>query len=365
MNGLAAGPNVALETAPPPASSAPASPTTLSSPAKHERSLLPEAPRRVRVGMPQLDAGGLSEGWLLRYAGDLHWEAIARRLGTASDEIRGAGGERLYSTVVAVRARYGPSLAAVRENDVLDARIEVVPVGRACAWGRLGVSVESTGGSNRGAACGRAARERALSLELLTTFAVRDRAPGASHALRMMPPAPALAASWPADVLRGSPPALAPLARAVRRREPLDDDFSGPVLAREREREREREDVRPLGEVEYEPSPYADYNGAGLLYFAAYVTIADTAERQLVRRLRLADTGDTDWAVATSAVRRDVYYLENLPLGSRLAAQLLSFEATAQATTSHLRLIRVDDGRRMAEVITRRRRLATAAGGPP
>jgi len=358
MNGRAGGPSVALETAPPPVPLAPPSPVTLSPPAKPDGGL-PQALRRVRVGMPQLDASGLSEGWLLRYAGDLQWEAIARRLGVASHEIRGPGGERLYSTVVAVRARYGPSLAAVRENDVLDARIEVVPVGRACAWGRLGMSVEPAGASVPSAAARRAAGDRTLSLELLTTFALRDHAPGTSNALRMMPPAPALAASWLADVPRGSPPTIAQLARAVRRGDPLDDDFSGPVLGGAGA----REGKHPLGEVVYEPSPYADYNGAGLLYFAAYVTIADTVERQLVRRLGLAHTGDSDWAVATSAVRRDVYYLENLPLGASLTAQLVSFEATAQATTSHLRLIRAEDGHRMAEVITRRRHLATAAGG--
>jgi len=66
---------------------------------------LPEAPRRIRLGMPQLDPGGLSEGWLLRGAGDRHWQAIARRLGVATDEIRGDTGQRLYPTVVAVRAR--------------------------------------------------------------------------------------------------------------------------------------------------------------------------------------------------------------------------------------------------------------------
>jgi len=362
-NGRSGGPSVALETA------APAPSQSVSSPATRERAL-PEAPRRVRVGMPQLDAGGLSEGWLLRYAGDLQWEGIARRLGVASDEIRGAGGERLYATVVAVRARYGPSLAAVGENDVLDARIEVVPVGRACAWGRLGVGVDPAGACTQRAESGRSVGARALSLELLTTFAVRDRVRGAANALnanalKMMPPAPALAASWMAEVPHGSPPAIARLARAVRRGDPLDDDFAGPVLDRARDRERAQEDGRPLGEVVYEPSPYADYNGAGLLYFAAYVTIADTAERQLVRRLRLGDTGDLDWAVATSVVRRDVYYLENLPLGASLTAQLLTFEATAQTTTSHLRLLRGDDGRRMAEIITQRRRVVTGGAGRP
>jgi len=236
-------------------------------------------------------------------------------------------------------------------------------VGRACAWGRIAVSFDSGGVVSAGAV-----GERVLSLELLTTFAVRERAPGTSNALKMMPPAPALAAAWAAAVPAGSPPHISRLARAARRGEPLDDDFAGPVLARSVARQvaspgDQGGPVSPLGAMVYEPSPYVDYNGAGLLYFASYVTIADTAERQLVRRLGLVAGDDGDFALATSPVKRDVYYLENLPLGACLTAQLLRFDVTAHTTTSHVRLVRTDDGRRMAEVVTQRRRHASGRGG--
>jgi probable biosynthetic protein (TIGR04098 family) len=323
----------------------------------------PDSPRRIRVGMPQLDAGGLSENWLLRHAGDLQWEAIARRLGVSTDEIRGEGGERLYPTVVAVRGRYPASLAAVRENDVLDTSVEVVPAGRACAYGRIVTRFagrdhrsadrdrdrHGEGEGDRGGAT--TTGEHLLALELLTTFAVRE---GVAGGLRMMPPGQALARRWSAP--EGVPPAIARLARAARRLEPVDDAFAGPPLMRA------ASGGSPLGAVDYEPSPYGDYNGAGLLYFASYVTIADTAERQLVRRLGLADeTGAADgprgidWALGTSAVRRDVYYYDNLPLGGSLTAALLGFEREAGAVATHMRISRAADGRRMADIITRRR----------
>ena len=109
--------------------------------------------------MPHLDAGGLSENWLFRDAGDRHWEAIARGLGVTTDEIRSESGERLYPTVVAVRARYDVPLARVRENDLFEAAAEVVPCGRACAHGRVVAAI----GGQRGR----------FVLELLTTFAAR------------------------------------------------------------------------------------------------------------------------------------------------------------------------------------------------
>jgi probable biosynthetic protein (TIGR04098 family) len=273
----------------------------------------------LRVGMPHLDAGGLSENWLLRHAGDLHWDAIGRRLQAASDEIRAQGGQRLYPTFVAVRARYELPLSAVRENDSLDTAIEVVPCGRACAHGRFLAGV----------------RGRRFDLELLSTFAQRD----AQGGLKMALPAARLAARWnPVE----NDPSIARLARAARRGEPLAND---PLRGRERP---------PLGRVGYEPSPYADYNGAGLLYFASYVTIADTAERQLVTALGLSALGGPDWALRTSPVQRDVFYYCNLALGQSLTAELLAFEREAAGVRTRVRLRRSDDGVCMADLVTRR-----------
>ena len=119
---------------------------------------LPAAPRRIRIGMPQLDVGGLSEGWLYRTCGDLHWEAIGRELGVSSDGFRAEEGQRLYPTVVALRAGYGAPLAAVHENDVLAAKVLVRPCGRACAHGRIDLTIAG----------------RRSAVELLTTFAVHE-----------------------------------------------------------------------------------------------------------------------------------------------------------------------------------------------
>jgi probable biosynthetic protein (TIGR04098 family) len=281
-----------------------------------------DAPRRVRLGMPHLDVGGLSEGWLLRYTGDLHWEAISRRLGVATHEIREDGRQRLYPTVVALRARYDAPLATVRENDLFEASIEVEPCGRACAQGRFE------------AAAGRAR----LSLELLTTFAARQ----ADGTMRTARPAAGLADRWApfASLSR-----LALLARAARRGEPLDDSFCGPSLAAS---------GAVLGTARHEPSPYADYNGAGLLYFAAYPTIADTVERCLVGELGLAPAGLRDWALATSPTARDVFYYGNLPLGDALLVELVSLAFDRLGVKSHVRLRHERGLRVIADVVTRR-----------
>jgi probable biosynthetic protein (TIGR04098 family) len=269
--------------------------------------------------MPHLDAGGLSENWLLRHAGDLHWEAISGRLNAASHEIASDEGQRLYPTFVAVRARYERPLAWVRENDHLEASIEVVPCGRACVHGRFAAGV----------------RGRRFELELLSTFAVRS-----GEGLKMVLPAARLAAHW--NAAEGEPP-LARLARAARRGLPLLDDFCGPSL----------EPVGPpVAGLVYQPSPYADYNGAGLLYFASYVTIADTVERQIL--MSLGPPAGRDWALATSPMRRDVFYYGNLPLGAALTVELLAVERAPRQVRTRVRLRRDDDGSRIADLVTER-----------
>jgi len=298
------------------------------------RDALPAAARRIRVGMPHLDAAGLSEGWLLRHTGDLHWEAIARRLEVRTDEIRSQAGKRLYPTVVAVRARYSAPPTAVAENDVLEAAVEVVPCGRACAHGRV---VWGASGGRR------------FALELLTTFAAREREDDGEGAMRMTPPEARLAQRWTAI---GAAPDIARLARAARRAEPVDDPLLGPILTRA------SAGAAPIAALPHEPSPYADYNGAGLLYFASYVGIADTGERRLVRGLGLAPRRmrGLDWALAASPVRRDVFYYENLPLGASLTVDLMAFDEDERGVTTHVRLRRDDHdgGRPMGDVITRR-----------
>ncbi len=307
------------------------------------RALPLEAPRRIRLGMPHLDAGGLSENWLFRDAGDRHWQAIGRTLGLATDEIRSESGERVYPTVVAVRARYDLPLSQVRENDLFEAASEVVPCGRACAHGRVIAAIAGQRGR--------------FVLELLTTFASR----AAGGGLRVATLEPGLARRWTPV---GDEPPIATIARAARRGERFDDPFAGPVMALA---------GPPLAALDYEPSPYADYNGAGLLYFASYVTIADSAERRLVRHLgldryRRADViglrnpprasranGSRDWALVTSAVRRDVFYYDNLPLGATLTASLLAFDEDCSGVTTRIRFSRSDDrGRPMADIVTRR-----------
>jgi probable biosynthetic protein (TIGR04098 family) len=112
--------------------------------------------------------------------------------------------------------------------------------------------------------------------------------------------------------------------------------------------------------MSFEPSPYIDYNGAGLLYFAAYPTIADTIERRLIAKHKLADPA-RDWAAQSSTVARDVFYYRNLDLGKSLVATLKRFDRAGENVILHTLLADEVDGAPLADIVTAKRLLSGAA----
>jgi len=135
------------------------------------------------------------------------------------------------------------------------------------------------------------------------------------------------------------------LAKAARNGERHDDAFAGEALARP---------FSSLGGVSYEPSAYSDFNGAGLLYFASYVSIADTAERRLAHQFGWLAKKD-DWAFATSTLRRDVFYYGNIRLGQSVTSHLIAVEWGASTVKTHVRMVRDADGRALADLVTLKR----------
>src|SRR5882724_10863094 len=82
-----------------------------------------EARASLRIGMPHLNAGGLSEGWVFRHAGDELWQALGARWGVAAADLRSESGARLYPTFLAVRAAYGAPLSTFAEDDRLASHV--------------------------------------------------------------------------------------------------------------------------------------------------------------------------------------------------------------------------------------------------
>jgi probable biosynthetic protein (TIGR04098 family) len=175
---------------------------------------------------------------------------------------------------------------------------------------------------------------------MLTTFVARYKN-GLNDLRQSLPSANLVYNSTPLS----SPPPVLKLSQKLRHAETTDYDFAGYRFS---------SSAHDLDlQISCEPSPYIDYNGAGLLYFAAYPTIADTLERQLINRNRLMEGGD--WAVRTSTVARDVFYYRNLNLGHRLTARLRRFDRAGENIILHTALTAESDGAALADIFTAKR----------
>ena len=55
----------------------------------------PAACTDITIGMPQMNSLGLSENWLLKEAGDRHWQQLAGSLGQHPAQLRDVQGRRV------------------------------------------------------------------------------------------------------------------------------------------------------------------------------------------------------------------------------------------------------------------------------
>ena len=267
-----------------------------------------DAALRIKIGMPQMAARGLSENWLFKFCGDAHWNAITDLYGVESNELVTEQGERIYASFVAIRSRYTIPLGNVRENDVIEFSLTLDQFGSGIMRSR-----------QEGVIDGRST----ISTEMISKFVMRARE-GQNELLRAsVRPRPG---STSAPEM-SEPPALMRNWQDVRERKFHFDPNKR--------------------SIRYVPNPYVDYNGAGLLYFASYSAIADHCERLFVKELVKGD-----WALTASTIERDVFYFGNLDLGREIEGIVHSTDFETDTARSHTTLIEAGTERRLSEVYT-------------
>lgn len=260
--------------------------------------------RRYRIGMPQMAIGGLSENWLFKEIGDFHWSLIEAGLGVPSSQMFDGLGNRLYATFTRFRIESSAPWTAFEENEELAISGTLSRFGAGQFLGEF----EGT------------ASDKCFSATVLSSFSSRA-ADGSNSDLRKGQPI------IPADC-------------------PIPTLAAKPDFIQEYQRMRsERANVPPaVFSRTYDINPYTDINGVGLLYFAAYPTIADFC--------KLTHFGD-DWAKRASTVFRDVFYFANSDGDETLRYSLLSAEQDQSTLATQSALSR-EDGTPMAAIYTRK-----------
>jgi len=218
------------------------------------------------LGMAEMGYRGLSEQWLKRRAGDLHWQLIARAMGQREAVFTCSDGEPLYAAFCATSVKLArPELPRLGGQLTLSADFYRVGHGRLSSL--LTISAD-------GVEVGR--------MVLVSMFVGRTE-PGVNR-----------------SVVRRSPRALAmppeaPLAirRVAEHSSVVARDIRNQAFMRASLPERQR----------VLPCPATDFNAAGLLYFPSFSALADRA---------LFQAGETQIGMLAS---RHVIYLGNVEPG--------------------------------------------------
>jgi len=264
------------------------------------------AQRRYEINMPQMALGGLSEGWLFKEMGDLHWSLLTSALGVKSRDIADQAGERLYATFTRIRYRTSEPMADFRENDELSATAAMTRFGAGMFFSSVQLKSDVRSGE----------------FEIMSSFAKFGES-GENTSLTKGQPA------IPAGFVVPSLPEM-------------------PEFAAKYREKRAAEPPAAIFETEYEILAQHDINGVGLLYFAAYPTISEIC---LTRYLGPGS------ALEWSPISRDVCYFANSGAADKLIYRLHVDETVGEERRCVGTLSRASDGKRMAliEVALRRR----------
>jgi len=259
--------------------------------------------RHYNLNMPQMALGGLSEAWLFRELGDLHWSLISNGLGAPSSELSDANGDRLYATFTRLYISSTVPLRAFEENDQISASAEISRFGGGVFFGEVAFGND----------------QHRIHAKLMSSFTKRSSSTSNLSLLKGQPTIPANSAI----------PVLAEL----------------PQFAQDYRTVRASYPTQVLFECDYEILPYHDINGVGLLYFAAYPIISDLCEMKY-----FPDPGS--WCMRASTISRDVHYYGNCDIHDSIVYRLHGKEEHGDMLTLYSSLSRKSDDTMIARLIT-------------
>jgi probable biosynthetic protein (TIGR04098 family) len=269
--------------------------------------------RRLQtINMPQMALSGLSEAWLFKEIGDLHWSVLTRGLRTPSAAISDSEGNRLYATFTRIRLVADQPLTSFRENDALTLDLDMSRFGAGMFFSDVAVVAPAA----------------TAYAKVMTSFS-RFGESGANTSL-----------------LKGQP--AIPDGCEIQSVDAL------PAFAQEYRERRSAEQPATLFECEYEILPPHDINGVGLLYFAAYPMIVDICVMRYAGQ---------DFHAQFSTTQRDICYFANSTPDETLIFRIYRWDMTDGVVTFDATLSRKSDSKVMAWVTTTKQRVGPSSSG--
>jgi probable biosynthetic protein (TIGR04098 family) len=256
------------------------------------------ARRSLEINMPQMSQKGLSEAWLFKEMGDIHWSLITGALKVKSNAIADQEGNRLYATFTRIRYQSTIPLSEFRENAPLDFSAGMTRFGAGMFFSTI--KAETSNGK--------------ATFELMSSFSKFNEEGNAKSLKKGQPTIP------PGFVI----PSVAQLPQFAEEYRALRAEPAGDAIF----------------STDYEIVPVHDINGVGLLYFAAYPIITEICTQRYV-----------DKGVRLSPIGRDISYYANSASDDAVRFILSEWTERDGMATAVAHLIRGDETR-MATVRT-------------
>ncbi|WP_426419357.1 Pnap_2097 family protein [Bradyrhizobium genosp. A] len=283
----------------------------------------------VLIGMPHLGPCGLSENWMLRHVGDVHWNLICSGLGKRSRFITDESGNRLYASFVRVTWTSSKPLSAINESDELRGSTSMVRCGENIFISETQLSIA----------------DALISLRLVSMFSRREHN---TSNKRLLLSAPVIPLNCPIKDIEEVPSFV--VQHRLLRNAALPVHQFGDVEF----------DTAAQADwsFEYQINGYMDFNGANLLYFASYPTIADIC---VSRTDLVSSRGSFDWfVIGCPPIGRDIFYYGNANITETINCALAPKSGVAGLEAYSVDLFRSSDGARISKQFVLRQNVAHA-----
>ncbi len=259
--------------------------------------------RTCLLNMPQMAIGGLSESWLFKELGDIHWSVLAKALGQPTRLISDSAGDRIYATFTRIQLQSSCALGDYKENERIDID---------SSMSRHGAGLYFSEAMANGAT-------GSIQARLMSSFSKFGASGSNTSLFKGLP-------ELPPDC---GIPALADV----------------PEFGRDYQGRRAETLAPPIFECEYEIMPGHDINGVGLLYFAAYPMIDDICAARHAGRA---------YATGLSTRSRDIFYFGNSDADDKLIYRLHRSAGDGDSVEIESSISRKSDGGLMARIFTQK-----------
>lgn len=273
--------------------------------------------RQHEIRIPQMANSALSENWLLKEMGDMHWEMLGLGLEQKPSGFTDNYGNRLYAAFVRVNYAISP-LDHFKENDILQLNSQIKRFGNFSYYS----AIKGQSGNKH------------LNANMMTSFSARKSNDNAQ-----------ISKSNPDEKINhieelSATPEFYNEHRLVKKGM-VNEIISGEYIFKITD--------TVIESNKHSINPHYEINGVGLLYFASFPMIADECTSAFLK----TTMGIEDYDATYYTTYRDIFYFANCNANDSIKVNLNSIEHLdgnrLQMTTS---LYRESDNKLMARVMT-------------